>query len=77
MRHLPPEDRKWFLKANHPANWLWVQDSKFTGFNTMDKFLHHIETDSLVKQSFCLWGKSPLSHAAFASKSGKGLCIYT
>ena len=34
----------------------------------MDKFLHHIEDDTLVKNSFTYGTPPPLSHKEFAAK---------
>jgi hypothetical protein len=67
--HLPPADRKMVFEGKSPRQLaMGFKDPKFTGFNTMDKFLHHIEHDSLVKHSFTYGVKPPLSHADFASK---------
>ena len=67
--HLPPADRKMVFEGKSPRQLaMGFKDPKFTGFNTMDKFLHHIEHDSLVKNSFTYGVKPPLSHADFASK---------
>jgi len=67
--HLPPADRKMVFEGKSPRQLaMGFKDPKFTGFKTMDKFLHHIEHDALVKNSFTYGVKPPLSHADFAAK---------
>jgi hypothetical protein len=67
--HLPPADRKMVFEGKTPRQLaMGFKDPKFTGFNTMDKFLHHIEDDTLVKNSFTYGTPPPLSHEEFAAK---------
>ena len=67
--HLPPADRKMVFEGKSPRQLaMSFKDSKFTGFNTMDKFLHHIEDDTLVKNSFTYGTRPPLTHEEFAAK---------
>ena len=67
--HLPPANRRMVFEGKSPRQLaLAFKDPKFTGFNTMDKFLHHVEHDELVKHSFTYGEKPPLSHDAFAAK---------
>ena len=67
--HLPPANRKMVFEGKTPRQLAMAfKDPKFTGFNTMDKFLHHIEDDSLVKHSFTYGTPPPLSHEEFAAK---------
>ena len=67
--HLPPADRKMVFEGKTPRQLaMGFKDPKFTGFNTMDKFLHHIEDDTLVKNSFTYGTRPPLSHEEFAAK---------
>ena len=67
--HLPPADRKMVFEGKSPRQLaMGFKDPKFTGFNTMDKFLHHIEHDGLVKHSFTYGEKPPLTHEEFAGK---------
>ena len=67
--HLPPANRKMVFEGKTPRQLaMGFKDPKFTGFNTMDKFLHHIEDDTLVKHSFTYGTPPPLSHEEFAAK---------
>lgn len=67
--HLPPANRKMVFEGKSPRQLAMnFKDPKFTGFNTMDKFLHHIEDDTLVKNSFTYGTPPPLSHEEFAAK---------
>ena len=67
--HLPPANRKMVFEGKSPRQLaMSFKDPKFTGFNTMDKFLHHIEDDTLVKHSFTYGTPPPLSHEEFAAK---------
>ena len=67
--HLPPANRKMVFEGKTPRQLaMGFKDPKFTGFNTMDKFLHHIEDDPLVKHSFTYGVKPPLTHEEFAAK---------
>lgn len=67
--HLPPANRKMVFEGKSPRQLAMnFKDPKFTGFNTMDKFLHHIEDDTLVKHSFTYGTPPPLSHEEFAAK---------
>lgn len=67
--HLPPANRKMVFEGKTPRQLaMGFKDPKFTGFNTMDKFLHHIEDDTLVKNSFTYGTPPPLSHEEFAAK---------
>ena len=72
--HLPPANRKMVFEGKSPRQLaMGFKDAKFTGFNTMDKFLHHIEHDGLVKHSFTYGEKPPLSMKNLQGKSGSGL----
>lgn len=67
--HLPPANRKMVFEGKTPRQLAMAfKDPKFTGFSTMDKFLHHIEDDTLVKHSFTYGTPPPLSHEEFAAK---------
>jgi hypothetical protein len=67
--HLPPANRKMVFEGKTPRQLaMGFKDPKFTGFNTMDKFLHHIEDDPLVKHSFTYGTPPPLSHEEFTAK---------
>ena len=67
--HLPPASRKMVFEGKSPRQLaMGFKDAKFTGFNTMDKFLHHVEHDALVKNSFTYGESPPLSHEEFAAK---------
>jgi len=67
--HLPPANRKMVFEGKSPRQLaMGFKDAKFTGFTTMDKFLHHVEHDDLVKHSFTYGEKPPLSHEEFAAK---------
>ena len=67
--HLPPANRKMVFEGKSPRQLaMSFKDPKFTGFSTMDKFLHHIEDDTLVKNSFTYGTPPPLSHEEFAAK---------
>jgi hypothetical protein len=67
--HLPPADRKMVFEGKTPRQLAMAfKDPKFTGFNSMDKFLHHIEDDTLVKNSFTYGIRPPLTHQEFAAK---------
>jgi len=67
--HLPPANRKMVFEGKTPRQLaMGFKDPKFTGFSTMDKFLHHIEDDTLVKHSFTYGVKPPLTHEEFSAK---------
>ena len=67
--HLPPANRKMVFEGKSPRQLaMGFKDAKFTGFSTMEKFLHHVEHDDLVKNSFTYGEKPPLSHEEFAAK---------
>lgn len=67
--HLPPANRKMVFEGKTPRQLaMGFKDPKFTGFKTMDKFLHHIEDDPLVKHSFTYGVKPPLTHEEFSAK---------
>ena len=67
--HLPPATQKMVFEGKTPAQLAAnFKDPKFTGFKSMDEFIHHVEDDTLVKHSFTYGTKPPLSHKDFVIK---------
>ena len=44
------------------------KDPKFTGFQTMDKMIEHVEKEPLVLNSWTYGTPPPLSHEEFVAK---------
>lgn len=67
--HLPTASRKMVFEGKSPRQLaLNFKDPKFTGFKSMELFIHHVEEDELVKHSFTYGVRPPLSHEEFVAK---------
>jgi len=67
--HLPPANRKMVFEGKLASELASnFQDSKFTGFKSMEQFIEHVENDPLVKNSFTYGTKPPLTHSEFVAK---------
>jgi hypothetical protein len=67
--HLPPANRKMVFEGKTPRQLaMHFKDPKLTGFNTLDKLIHHVEEDGLVIHSFTYGERPPLSHEEFVAK---------
>lgn len=67
--HLPPAERKMVFEGKSPRELAaGFKDPNFTRFNTMERFIVHVENDPLVKNSFTYGTQPTLTHDEFVEK---------